>query len=406
MIEKFLRFLRGYVQICVSGGQLERFFNLCKSRRISLEKICSRDGDRITGYLALKDFFLLRPVRSKSKVHICVLKKCGLPFFFYRNKKRKAFFLGLLAAFLLMLLLSGRIWNIHVEGNKRNSTPEILTFLEKEGITHGMSKHKIDCGEIASLVRRKYQDIAWVSARIQGTRLILTVQEGILTEDAGESETPCDLSADRTGTIVKMITRQGIPLVHPGDTCKEGDILVSGELPIMNDSQEVVRYAYVKADADIWVQYTRSYHRRFPLRHQTEIPTGQKKYGVSLFFGRTYLEAYPSLGKRWRREEEFIPLRITENFFLPIVLGKAVYREYIPKTSVYTKEEAEALALQQLHLYEEKILAKGAEITENNVSIKVTDTDCISEGNLTIIEKSGREKPVITKEVPHFQEQS
>lgn len=114
-----------------------------------------------------------------------------------------------------MLLLSGRIWNIHVEGNKRNSTSEILTFLEKEGITHGMSKHKIDCGEIASLVRRKYQDIAWVSARIQGTRLILTVQEGILTEDAGESETPCDLSADRTGTIVKMITRQGIPLFIP-----------------------------------------------------------------------------------------------------------------------------------------------------------------------------------------------
>ena len=155
MIEKYLRFLRGYVQICVSGGQLERFLILCKSRRISLEKICSREGDRITAFLTLKDFFLLRPVRSKSKVHICVLKKRGLPFFFYRNKKRKAFFLGILAAFLLMLLLSGRIWNIHVEGNKRNSTPEILTFLEKEGITHGMSKQKIDCGEIASLVRRK-----------------------------------------------------------------------------------------------------------------------------------------------------------------------------------------------------------------------------------------------------------
>lgn len=404
MIEKFLRFLRGYVQICVSGGQLERFLNLCKSRRISLEKICSREGDRITAFLTLKDFFLLRPVRSKSKVHICVLKKRGLPFFFYRNKKRKAFFLGILAAFLLMLLLSGRIWNIHVEGNKRNSTPEILTFLEKEGITHGMAKNKIDCGEIASLVRRNYQDIAWVSVRIQGTRLLLTVQEGILTEETEEGEAPCNLSADRSGTIVKMITRQGIPLVHPGDTCKEGDLLVSGELSIMNDSQEVVRYAYVKADADIWVQYTRSYHKKFPLKHQTEIPTGQKKYGVSLSLGRTYLEAYPALGKGWRREEEVIPLRITENFFLPIVLEKAVYREYTPKTSVYTKEEAEALAFRQLHLYEEKILAKGAEIIGNNVSVKVTDTDCISEGSLTIIEKSGRETPVTTKEVPRSRE--
>lgn len=93
MIEKFLGFLRGYVQICVSGGQLERFLNLCKSRRISLEKICSRDGDRITGYLAMKDFFLLRPVRSKSKVHICVLKNAVCPSFFTEIKKERLFFL-------------------------------------------------------------------------------------------------------------------------------------------------------------------------------------------------------------------------------------------------------------------------------------------------------------------------
>ena len=142
-----------------------------------------------------------------------------------------------------------------------------------------------------------------------------------------------------------MITRQGIPLVHPGDTCKEGDILVSGELPIMNDSQEVVRYAYVKADADIWVQYTRSYHRRFPLRHQTEIPTGQKKYGVSLFFGRTYLEAYPSLGKRWRREEEFIPLRITENFFLPLLYWEKQFTENIYPKPLYTRKRRQRLWL-------------------------------------------------------------
>ena len=56
------------------------------------------------------------------------------------------------------------------------------------------------------------------------------------------------------------------------------------------------------------------------------------------------------------------------------------------------------------HLYEEKNLAKGAEIIGNNVSVKVTDTDCISEGSLTIIEKSGRETPVTTKEVPRLGE--
>ena len=60
--------------------------------------------------------------------------------FFYRSKKRKAFFLGLLLCAGLLLFLSGRLWEIDVEGNVRNSTPEILDFLEQKGIRHGMAK--------------------------------------------------------------------------------------------------------------------------------------------------------------------------------------------------------------------------------------------------------------------------
>ena len=102
-----------------------------------------------------------------------------------------------------MLLLSGRIWNIHVEGNKRNSTPEILTFLEKEGITMECQNIKSTAEKLHLWCAGNIRILPGVSARIQGHGLILTVQEGIFTEDAGESETPCDLSADRTGTIEK-----------------------------------------------------------------------------------------------------------------------------------------------------------------------------------------------------------
>lgn len=404
MIEKFLRFLRGYVQILVSGTQLERFLNLCKSRRISLERISCQDASQLTAFLSIKDFFQLRPIRNKSKVHIRVLKKRGLPFFFYKNKKRKAFFLGIVLSLFVMAMLSSRIWNIHIEGNRRNTTPEILKFLEKEGITHGMAKSTIDCEKIVSLVRQKYQDIAWASAKIQGTRLILTVQEGILAELKEDVETPCNLTADKEGTIVEMITRQGIPLVHPGDVCKIGDLLVSGELPITNDNQVVIRYAYVKADADIFVRRVLSYHQEFPLKYQKQIPTGKKKYGISLFIGPLYLELYPKEQECWRKKTEFMPLQITENFFLPIIPGRAVFTEYQKQQAIYTKEQAETLALEKLHLYEEKLLEKDIQISENNVKIKVTNTSCTAKGSLTVIEKIGRETPVEQKEQPSKKE--
>ena len=41
---------------------------------------------------------------------------------------------------ILIFFLTGRIWNIHIEGNVRNSTGEILDFLDKQDINHGMSK--------------------------------------------------------------------------------------------------------------------------------------------------------------------------------------------------------------------------------------------------------------------------
>lgn len=414
MVERFLRFLRGYVEIFVCGGQPERFLNLIKSRQISLLNVCSLQPGKITAILSLKDFFRLRPIRNKTNVHIRVVKKCGMPFFFYRNRKRKAFFLGVVLSLLLMAGLSTRIWNIHIEGNQANTTQEILEFLKKSGVTHGMAKAKLNCGQIASLLRRQYPDIAWVSARIRGTRLILNIQEGLLTGEQKGEKQPCNLIAEKEGILVKMVTRKGVPLVHPGDRCEKGMLLVTGELPIFNDAKEVVRQEYVHADADIYIQSEIAYHRKFPLKYQTQLPTGKERTAFSIRLGRFYLEFSPgvSLGfswkfrqssprksetQLWKKTEAFFPLRITENFRLPITLGKAVFREYRPQTKIYTPEEARAQAVRMLQNYEETLLKKGIRISNNHVSVKITGNTCSSSGYLTVIEKIGQETPIFAK---------
>lgn len=43
-----------------------------------------------------------------------------------------------------------------------------------------------------------------------------------------------------------MITRRGTPLVKKGDQVEKGDLLVSGLLPIYNDSQEIIGYEKTK----------------------------------------------------------------------------------------------------------------------------------------------------------------
>lgn len=400
MIERLLCLLYGYVRILVKGSQAERFLNLCRSRRIVMGDIVRKNDQELSMILSVKDFLRLRPIRSKTKVHIRILKKYGLPFFFYRNKKRKAFFLGVFLCLGIMGILSLRIWNIHIEGNIRNSTPELLAFLDTNGITHGMAKNSVNCHDVAALIREAYPNVTWVSARIQGTRLIINLQEGILQNQETEDQTPCNLSAEHAGTIVKMVTRKGIPLKKVGETCEKGELLVSGELHILNDSQEIVRYEYVHADADIYISRSLSYYQEFPMECEQQISTGKAEKGFFLRTGNIFLGFNEKAGKNQTRTIEEYPLRLTENFLLPFSVGVINLEEYRTIHSVYTESQARELALQKLHLYEQKLIEKGMEISENHVTVQVNKSTCISKGTLEIIEKTGKETSVVMQAQP------
>ena len=400
-MEKILNLTAGYVLVSIVGEQTERFLNLCKGRNIHVRKIIRQEDGSLLAVFSVKDFFKLRPIRSKTKVHIRILKKYGLPFFFLRSKKRMAFFLGILACICLMLLLSGRIWNIHIEGNEANSTPEILNFLAREGIVHGIAKNKVDCSQIAAMVRKNYPEITWVSARMEGTRLILTIQEGTRPQEVmDEEESPCNITADIEGTIVKMITRKGTPLKKPGDVCQKGDILVLGRLDYRNDSQEVYRYEYVHADADIYVQHEISYYHELPLVYEEQVYTGKEKKGFFLKIGNWQFQFAGRAKEGWNRLVTEKVLRITENFVLPVSFGNITSKEYRLQEKTYSEEKAKSRAIEILHLYEEKLIEKGVQISANNVKIEIDHTTCISRGTFQVIEKIGEETPVKIQEEP------
>lgn len=399
-MEKILRFLSGYVKIRVRGDQGERFLNLCRSRGVDMRQLSRREDGSLVCFLSVRHFFLLSSIHKKTKVQIHILEKHGLPFFFVRSKKRKAFFLGVLLCMILLFVFSGRIWNIHIEGNIQNSTPEILKFLEDQGVSHGIRKSQVNCGSIAAAVRQNYPEITWVSARIEGAKLILTVQEGIFVQEEEEKEEPCSIVSDEAGLVVEMVTRTGVPQVKPGDEVKKGDILVLGRLDLKNDSQEVVRYEYVHADADIYIKRNISYYAELPMEYEREIPVGKETGGFYLKAGDWYLEWGGQAEEGRSRTVEEFPLRITENFVLPVSLGKISVKTYEKRKETYTDKEARAEAFKRLQEYEEKLMEKGVQISANNVKIEVDHKTCISSGRLEIIEKIGRDIPVEKLEDP------
>ena len=248
-MEKLLKFLGGWVRLRLFSREPERFLNLCAGKKILLWDLRRRDGCYEFS-LSLKDFFRLRPAARKSGSRIRILGRRGMPFFFRKCRRRKAFFAGVFLCFLLMFLLSCRIWNIHVEGNYANSTGDILSFLDSIGVSHGIRRSRIDCAETASAVREAFPNVTWVSVRIRGTRLLVDIKENVDGYRESREDSPegaWDLAAEKSGVVDSIITRQGVPLVEAGESCEAGDILVSGQIPIKSDSGEILRWEPVEA---------------------------------------------------------------------------------------------------------------------------------------------------------------
>lgn len=86
-------FWKGSVRIRVTGREPERFFNLCGHHNITLWDVTEHKGCFEMSLLP-EDFFRLLPIRRKSGVRIRIQKKQGLPFFYRRSLKRKAFLLA------------------------------------------------------------------------------------------------------------------------------------------------------------------------------------------------------------------------------------------------------------------------------------------------------------------------
>lgn len=146
-----------------------------------------------------------------------------------------------------------------------------------------MLKSRISCADIVKEIRREYNDIVWVSASIDGSRLKVQIKENEDTfredtDDGSGEEHPTDLIAETDGVITQIVTRSGVPQVHAGDTVKAGDLLVSGRIEVLDDSGEVVGYQYQRSDADVFADTQIEYADSIPLTWQDKIYDGKKRY--------------------------------------------------------------------------------------------------------------------------------
>lgn len=390
MFEALLKWLRGFLIISISGNARDRFLDICSKHNIVMWNIVS-DKDTTRAYIAKKAFRELEAYQKKTGVDIRICDKRGLPFFFYRYKKRKCFAICLILCVCVIYAFTLFIWDINISGESVYTKEQIRKDIMDNYISLGTFKKNIDCAELEKELREKYDQIAWISCEIKGTQLNITLTETVTPELVRESEEPCNIVAVKDGIITDMITRSGTSIAHKGDEVKKGDILITGVVNIYNDFDELIETQYLPASGDVYAISQYQYDDSFSMEYYEKEYTDNEKHYYSLGFGDRFFSVIkPKADEAYTDViSEDHKLVFAGDFYLPLSVKKTTLREYTSVFKTYTEEEARQKAEKRLALYLDNLRKKGVEILENNVTIEIVDGTCIASGSIVTKELIG-----------------
>lgn len=409
MLLRIIRYIRGYVRIRVIGYSPERFLNACAYRGIYIWGLKPASGAYEMN-LTIQGFRQLKPIIRKTGAKVMIIRRFGLPFLLHRYRKRRFFFFGAFACLVLIVILSRHIWSIDISGNQTYTNETLLRFLESRQVEEGMALSEVNCAQIVKDIRREYDGIIWVSASIQGTRLIIQIKENEDSiqepEEKEKEEAPTDLIADRDCVITQIVPRTGIVSVEIGQEVKKGDLLVSGQIPVHNDAGDTIAYQYQHADADIYGKTTLSYSKKLKLTYEEKVYESVQKYECQIRIGSVFFQfaSIHNTYEMWEMHGYERVLRIGDDFRLPVSYGVRTARPYHTITKKLSSVACQEQLSADFRDYCEELEKKGVEIIENDVKIYSESEYATARGTLTVEMPIGDSVPSTLLDVPALEE--
>lgn len=377
MIHKVVGWFKGYVRFRIRGYGVGRFVNLCHNKGIELWNISWDNKENVLYcFIMLKDFYKLRPIARKCHVMPIVAERHGMPFIIQLMGKNKSFCTGIALFFMLILLLSTRIWGISIEGEKYHTKESILKYLNERDVYGGMAVKDVKCSKIRYDMRHSFEDIGWVSVELKGSMLYVRIREVQLIDEKKKEEKGSLISED-TGRVVSIVTSSGTPRVIKGDKVKKGQVLISGVDKIIGDNDEVVRRRKVHAQGDVVVQSIDKYSDRLDKSYKKRIYTGKNKKLYNISAGKINIFLHNPLNDLETYSKcdiiceggQLCPLL---SLRFPVYIRRQIFKEVCIKDSEYSKEEAESLLKERFSDYLKKLKKQGYNIIEAKLFIDKT----------------------------------
>ena len=367
IIKLIYMFFAGYVTVNIEGFFIERFLNICRNKNIVLQDLRRENNTYIKVKILKSDFKEIRHIAKATKCKIKIEKKSGIPFFVNKYRKRKIFAVAVLVIAIFIFILTKFIWNIEVYGNENISTEEITNLVKDYGIEIGKLKFNINTDKISNSIRLNREDLSWIGIKIQGTNVIITVEEAIKAPEIIDKNEMCNIVAKKDAIISKIVVQSGTARVAVGDEVKKGDLLVEG---IMEG--ELLGPREVHAEANIYGKNIFEKEKKEEFIQNMKVETGKKeekneicinKFKINFNKGVSKFKNYDTISSNQK-------VKFFSNFYLPIEIKKTIYKEITNEVKTYSEEELKEKIKKEL----EEEMELEYEISKyNQKNVKVTD---------------------------------
>lgn len=310
--------------------------------RASIPSVINNDG---TVTVRERDFENITNLLS-GRIEFSHSEPLGLYGFWKRLENKIPIMISVIISVLMVVVFSGFVWDIRVEGNEILTDSEIILSLSKCGFEVGDFWFLVDRGRIEAAFLDASGDISWINLNKRGSvAYVKVIEKDRIEEDNNENEYASNLIATADCVIEEITVKRGTAVVKPGDTVKRGDLLVIGATP------SEVGGGWCAAEATVIGRIYDTVSLDVGRNYENQTPTESILYSCNINFFKFSLNIF----KRYRNlhnECDIIENEIKCSLFdrckLPLSISLKYIPQYTYENGVYTDDQLVDIAAERL----------------------------------------------------------
>ena len=218
-----------YLWIRIISAEPETVLTKLILHNIELEKIKYSDALTVEFRIQYAQFSEVKRIVERSGASCKVIKKEGLLWMLRGIAKRPVLITGSVVFLLLSFLLSHRVLFVKVIGNENIPSRMIIQKAERCGVRFGEKSSSVRSEDVKNQLLKQLPQLQWIGITTRGCVATIQVKERSRSTAVKTADnTISSIIAKTDGVITEMTVLRGEPLVFPGQSVREGDILVSG----------------------------------------------------------------------------------------------------------------------------------------------------------------------------------